>query len=114
VRPPAGVSGARVAQIVLGEAGLPSCEVELTRQFICQGFIVQIAVLLGQGNGGIVVFARRGGTTFDAGTFRFDELKLVQEVHGCGLRLGVQLLLVGSNLGKVSCLGLGWSFSGQG
>ena len=75
---------------------------------------MQIAVLLGQGNGGIVVFARRCGTAFDAGTFRFDELKLVQEVHGCGLRPRVQLLLVGGDLCQVGCLGLGWSASGKG
>ena len=40
VRAPTGVGGTRIAQIVIGEAGLPTRHVELARQFVCQSFIV--------------------------------------------------------------------------
>jgi hypothetical protein len=74
---PAGVCGAGVAQVVVGEAGLPARQIELGREFVCQRFVIKVAVPLRQGNGGIIVFARFRSAALHAGTFRFDQMELM-------------------------------------
>src|SRR6266702_7618031 len=72
---PASVGGAGIAQVVVSEAGLLVRQIELAREFVGQGFVMEVAVLLRQGNGGIVVFARFCPAAFDAGPFCFDQME---------------------------------------
>jgi hypothetical protein len=111
---PTGVGGTRIAQVVVSEVGLPARQIELAREFVRQRFVIEIAVLLRQVNGGIVVFARFCPTAGDAGPFCFDQTELVQEVHGCGLGPSVQLLLVGGDFFQVRRLGFRGGASGNG
>src|SRR5215510_9710225 len=98
---PAGVGGAGIAQVVVSEAGLAARQIELAREFVCQGFLMEVAMLLRQVNGGIIMFARFCPTAFDTGTFRFDQMELVQEVHRCGLSPAGQSLLVNGDFFQV-------------
>src|SRR5215510_4683961 len=110
---PAGVGGAGIAQGVVSEAGLAARQIELAREFVCQRFLMEIAMLLRQGNGGIVVFARFCPAAFNAGTFRLDQMELVQEVHRCGLSPAMQSLLVGSDFFQMRRLGFRGGASGN-
>src|SRR5215813_6921472 len=82
---PAGIGRVSVTQVVVGKAGLPTRQIEQAGELVCQRFVIEVAVLLRQGNGGIIVFTSFRRTVFDASTLAFYQVELVQEVHGCDL-----------------------------
>src|SRR5262249_61613211 len=55
---PAGVSGTGIAQVVVSEAGWAARQIEMAREVVCQGFLMEVAMLLRQGHGGMIMFQR--------------------------------------------------------